>query len=168
MPTINVDPRAAYFANGVSFNPTGKLVYHRPTLVANPTKWDKAKDSPLWSARIFVGLEKQHPTTGRVLNKYPMPRLVNIVKRVRMTQVGDPGSSFITQRGLFKTPGGKIVPEKSAQVIILSIYGEKQKQFKENIGKLAETIRQEFDQDMVIVEIQRDGIRKETGYVMGE
>jgi len=141
------------------------LIYHAPSLLTNPAKWDKAGGAPLQSARIFVGLEKQHLTTGRVLQKYSVTTLVNIVKRVRVAQVGDPGASFITQRGLFKSASGRIVPEKSVQVIILSIYGETRKSFKENIAELAETIRGKFDQDMVTVEIQRDGIRQETGYI---
>jgi len=138
-----------------SFRPNGPL--SRSGYVPNPAAW--TTDKPVWAARLFVGFK-----VGKK-QKYKMKDLVPIVQRVRKQQTGNPGSSFISQRGLYKHERtGEVIDEKGAQVIIINTPDMKtgKKKFIEQMIELAEEIASSLKQELVIVEIQRNGISQQT------
>ena len=81
--------------------------------------------------------------------------------------VGDPGASFLSQRGLYRHDAGGIVDEPGAQVVIINVErvmpnGKKisvsPRRFEKDVERLSEDIATTFDQESVIVEIQKNGI----------
>ena len=111
---------------------------------ANPWKFEPGGD--LITARIFVGLYvKGKP-------KFKQSHIVNFVKKHWKRE-----ASFIAQDGLW-TDSGKIGAEKSVQIIILNTFGLPQEDFMEAIGRLAEGLRVTFKQELVIAELQRNGL----------
>lgn len=161
-----VDPRAFHHAD-CSFEPSGE-VYEigdvsrlRTTRQSNPITKDT---DPALSARIFVGLSVDGVPT------YSIDDVLKIVKKMRLAQLrrvgGDPGASFLLQRGLYKyTRGkskGKTIPEDSVQVVILRISAESDGKFEANVGKIAEALAHKLKQEAVYAELQRDGVRYAT------
>ncbi len=118
-----------------------------------------ASQEGTYSALILVGLESP---SGR---SYDVEDVVDIVKRVRDRQTGDPSASLISQRGLYKhKEGGQVVEEDSVRIIILHLTDETKQAFREHIVELAETLARQLQQEEVIVEFQNRGVTDE---VMG-
>lgn len=168
MPAIPIDMRP----NSV-FRQTGDMFQYGVPYVRNP----HAKyDGKTYAARLFVGFNVGAKP------KWKLDDLVELVQRERAqhevapadspgdTQHVPPDATFFATRGLFthdeddEDPklAGKTIREHGAQVVILSIFGEKKKQFRENMFALAETIAREMQQASVIVEFQRQGIIQST------
>lgn len=137
-----------------TFRTNGPVRFHGRS--PNPSK---DLPSSLWSARLFIGLSQQ-ARGRRKARKHTVAAVVKIVKSVRTNQGIDPDSSFISQRGLYTNRDQDIISEKSVQVVILSIFGEKVKEFQANIIEVAEVLAQKLGQDEVIVEFQRSGVSK--------
>jgi hypothetical protein len=150
-----------------SFTPNGRLAPSVPglgsrALVKNRAAW--SSKSPLYSARVVVGFN----VDGEPM--WEMDDLVALVRRVREEQVGTPDSTFLYQRGLYtskkRVEGGKpaVEDEDGGQVIIINLpeFGATYKRFHDQMVSLAEVIASEFDQEEVILEIQKGGISKET------
>lgn len=145
--------KGSFFPDRVWPNPVGSR--------ANP--WDDWGDG-VYSALLIVGLRDQH---GR--DRDP-EEVVRIVRELRLQQsarpgtipeeTGDPGSSFLLQRGLYRHErSGEIMDEEGVRVIILLVKSpETRDQFKENILHLGETLARELDQESVIVEFQDKGV----------
>lgn len=98
--------------------------------------------------------------------QHSLDEVVDVVKAVRLQQTstsgvpddGDPGSTFILQRGLFKHKTGEIIDEESVRVIILHLTNETPDEFREHLLKLAEIMCEKFNQDELIVEFQLGGV----------
>lgn len=106
-------------------------------------------------ARLFVGLSVgQKP-------RWDVDDVIKIVRRVRTKQTGDPGASFIIQKGIFKGKGDKVVEEDSVQVVIMD-FGKSADKFKKDMGALAMELVKKLKQEVVYVEMQRNGIRTST------
>lgn len=119
----------------------------------NNRKVDWESSDGTYAGLVLVGLESP---SGR---SYNIEDVVEIVKRVRVAQTGDPSASLISQRGLYKHKAdGKIVEEDSVRIILLHLTDETRAEFKENIVKLAETLARELQQEEVIVELQNRGV----------
>lgn len=132
------------------FQPHGDFERHG-SLQENPRTWSGQK--AVWSARVIVGFKRRgkKPAT--------LNMLVRIVKRVRTQQIGDPSSSFLTQRGLYRhNDTGEIVDEPGAQVVLIDTHNTPPKVFEQQAEQLAEIIARELDQAEVIVEIQKNGV----------
>jgi hypothetical protein len=109
-----------------------------------------------YAGLIIIGL------SGQDGEKFKLEDMVSIVGDIRMEQAGDPGASFIAQKGLFKHKiTGKRVEEDSVRIIILNLTGESDEEFKENILSLADELAERFNQEAVIVEFQRKGVTEE-------
>lgn len=144
---INVNT-GRFQSRGYLFNPKGGLRFHGPK--RNPV--DDLGEG-VYSGLIIVGLE------GRDDEKYTLKDVIEIVKEVREEQAGDPGSSFLSQKGLFKDPNtGKVFDENSIRIILLHLTKESKRKFKENILDLAELLRESLNQQTVIVEFQNKGV----------
>jgi len=119
-----------------------------------------------WSCRIFVGFNigmRQGVT---------MPRLISLVKKIRIDQTGLPNSTFLTQKGIYTyTEGkykGKYTEEKGAQVIILNAppIQVSRNDFEKQMQDLGEAIARAFTQEQVVVEIQKNGVVQITHFVI--
>lgn len=147
-----------------TFTPSGKLTVWEPPGKATPNRETFSVTEPIWSARLFVGL-----------NVGSRPRwndsdVVDIVADVRDKQTGDPSMSIVSQLGVYKhDKSGEVVSEKSVQVIILNLphLGVGQKAFREQMVQLGEVLADKLQQELVIVELQKGGIVKETIGVSG-
>lgn len=149
---IPFNNRPMFWQGGGSFVPRGDLA-PRALLTENPVRWDS---KVTWAARVIVGFKRKgkRPIT--------LAQLVRLVREIHIEQVGDPGSSFLRQRGLYRHDSGSIVDEPGAQVVIFNVSGVSPKTFEKQIEQLAEDVATEFDQESVIVEIQRNGVTQRT------
>jgi hypothetical protein len=106
-----------------------------------------------WAGRLIVGL------SVRKVSKY---KIVDLIRETRlfMTRSGLPeDSSFVAQHGVFTHKDGTVVQEKSAQVFIINAgyFGEVE-DWKEFLEKLAEYLIVKLEQEMIVVEIQKNGV----------
>lgn len=155
MPAYSFNPSAFHWrfgkGRGGSFRPHGQL-HHSGGGSKNPTEWTSKK---VLSARLIVGF-----SVGQVPT-YEMADLIRIVERVRRSQVGDPSATFVAQEGIYQhISDGSVVHEKGAQVLLINT-AETKKKFTKQMVELAETIAREMHQELVIVEIQKNGISEE-------
>ncbi len=133
-----------------SFRPHGRRSCHGKRYQPNKKTWSGGQET--WSSRLFVGFNVGPRT------EYEMADLIAIVRRVREAQTGDPSSTFVSQRGIYKhQDSGLVVEEPGGQVIIISP-GTSPDAFTGQMVELAEEIAEELDQEEVVVEIQRRGI----------
>jgi len=149
-----------------SFHPNGDLYYYGDGFEKNESRWRTT--NPIWSARIFVGLEEvrgRREVADRKAER-KLDELIDLVRDVRTDQSGDPASSFLYQRGLYthQEPGrkGQVVEDFGAQVVIIGTPGMPRQDFEQQMVELAESIAAEFDQEEVILDLQRGGISKVT------
>jgi len=101
-----------------------------------------------------------------------MTDLIPLVRAVRTRQTrtgeedkyGDPNATFIAQKGVYKhkEPTYGVVEEDGAQVIIFATSGETSAIFEARMVALGEEIARQLHQELVIVEIQRNGVVQST------
>jgi hypothetical protein len=158
----DINPKQLSWTNrngGGSFTPRGKLVcYGDAQILANPRRWESADT---YSARIVVGFRpKDAPPDFEVRDVGAKEdQLVNLVRRIRTKQVGDPGATFLAQRGLYRhSESGEVVDEPGMQILLINTTGETPRRFERQVEILAELIVEAFDQEEVIVEIQKNGV----------
>jgi hypothetical protein len=156
------------------YNPSGKFgfAYDDPKIVrSNPEWWSDTE--PLYASRIFVGFNVGDRPT------WTMEDLVRLVKSVRLRQVGKADHTILYQKGVYtskKSGKQKPITEEGGQIIILNLKEfmkpkdrKKAKEvFRAQMVSLADRIIEEMHQEMVIVEIQKDGIRVETVGVLSK
>ena len=135
-----------------TFKPNG-----RPTVrTRNNLKPNWRSSEPMWAARILVGFSVGHEPV------YNMDDLIRIVRRVRDKQGIPPDASFVYQKGMYThTDGSGTVTEEGAQVVLLNLTGESREKFTEQMIELGNVIREEMQQEAVIIEIQRGGVVQE-------
>jgi len=156
MPAYPCNPGVFTYSSphgGGTFRPKGKLAEHG--MHRNPEDWD-FQDT--WAARLIVGFSVgQTPT-------YHIDDLIPIVQRVRTQQVGDPSSTFIAQKGIYqhKDPAQGIVVEDGAQIILIDTHQTERTVFRKQMVELAEIVAQELQQELVVVEIQHNGLTQVT------
>ena len=145
---IRVDPGPSYWPGGY-FRPRGRVMVHGPRRALNPVEWSS---KVTWSARLFVGLSVGNRKAWTVA------QVVALVRRLWRR-----GASFVSQRGLWKSPkSGRLVPETSVQVILLDLHGDPLPVFRAEVIRLAEALCSRLRQEQVVVEFQRNGLVKET------
>lgn len=149
---VNIGPFAF---NGGAFVPTGRVQGLGGGGLGGLGR-ETSYGSGVYSALVIVGLE------GIAGEEFTENDVVEIVRTIRIEQAGDPGASFLHQRGLYKhKETGQIVEENSVRIIILNITGESDEEFRANMVALAEALREEFNQREVIVEFQMRGVTQE-------
>lgn len=169
---IPISNHAVYWRGGGSFRPEGRLtLVHVEGLVGNPLQWDTRES---WAARMFLGFQKGRRRVPKQEAARRMEKLVQLVREIRVEQVGDPGASFLTQRGMYRHDDGYVIDEPGAQVIVINVdrvmkKGKKiekvpvtPEQFEKDIEQLSEDLATELDQESIIVEIQRNGVVQRT------
>lgn len=161
---LNVNTGPFVYENG-SFTPAPKygIVGNKNALYeTNPRT---AYGKPL-AGLIVMGLTDR---ANHAIN-HSLDEVVELVKNVRIQQTseseapgdgGDPGSTFILQRGLFRHRTGEIIDEESVRIIILHLTDETSDEFREHLLKLAETMCEKFNQDELIVEFQKGGVTED-------
>lgn len=136
------------------FKPTGKLVCHDSKDVRDAreamTRSSYGKGG--LSARIFVGLNVGTKA------KYKVKDVVALLKRVRKKQSPNPNASILTQTGMFKDKSGRMIVENSVQIIVIDLDGLSEREFTEQMMTIAEAFVEEFDQEEVLVEVQKRGV----------
>ena len=158
---LPTDNRAAWWSRPDGwgmFRPNGRrhINGYRP----NPRTWSGGQD--VWSARLFVGFNVGEDTV------WSMRDLIDLVRRVREEQTGDPSSTFVSQRGIYKhADSGLVVEEPGGQVIIIAP-GTPPDEFAEQMMHLAEVIAGEMDQAEVVVELQKRGVVQDVFGVSAE
>jgi len=131
---------------GLIFVGKSRELYHRNPIV----EYEKA-----YSALLIVGLR------GNSGVSFSIDEVRSVVRQLRMEQAGDPGASFIMQKGLYLHRDKKqVIEENSVRVIILLLTGETQKEFQDNIFRLGEELARVFDQEEVLVEFQDRGVHE--------
>lgn len=136
------------------FKPTGKLVCHDAKAVreAREAMTRSSYGKGGLSARIFVGLNVGTKA------KYTVQDVVALLKRVRKEQSPNPNASILTQTGMFKDKSGRMIVENSVQIIVIDLDGLSEKDFTEQMMTIAEAFVEEFEQEEVLVEIQKRGV----------
>ena len=68
------------------------------------------------------------------------------------------GASFLVQKGIYQDAVGDRVSEDSVQIIILDFDGKSVETFTAEMTALGAALRERFQQDLVVVELQNRGI----------
>jgi hypothetical protein len=132
----------------------GAFLPHGRTVYDNPEHIPYGKGS--FQGSLIVGLTSADGST-----LYDAKDVVNLVKKLRMEQIGDPGASIVHQLGLYKhRESGEIVTEESVRVYILHLTDETRDQFQKNIMHLADRLVLALHQNEVIVEFSNRGLVK--------
>ena len=84
----------------------------------------------------------------------PLRRVINIVSDARLRQVGNAGSTFLRQIGVYQHRTGVAVLEESVSVSVWQSPGESAEAFRTHILDLGQTLRQELNQEAAVVEFQ--------------
>lgn len=143
----------AHFHGG-SFRPSGPVRQHGRTNQLGAIAW---RASETIAARIFVGFNVGDVPTWTIDN------LIELVLRMRQLQGANPSATMLAQKGIYQHTGGDrhVVVEDGAQVIIFN-EGKPSAEFTEEMVTLGTEIAKVFQQELVIVEIQRNGVTQET------
>lgn len=139
--------------NGGSFRPTGRLLTFG-TASENPAKLQPKR--ALWSARLFVGFN----VGGQP--RWDIDDLARVVFAERKRQGKSPDASLLMQKGIYQSiVTGRPETEDGAQVIVLNLDGTPVAQFRRDMLRLAEVIAKKMKQELVIVEVQKDGVSQQ-------
>jgi len=146
------------------FEPNGPLrVYTSTSAELRPNRelWSDAE--PLHAARIIVGFNVEDKP------RWDLDDVVDIVRRVREQQTGNPSSTFVMQRGIYAHTekaghDRQVVDEKGAQIILLNTPDMETgtREFQHQMVELAEVLATELLQESVILELQKGGIVQKT------
>lgn len=135
------------------FQPAGELVARgrgAKAFASNPALW---ASPPVPTARLFVGMNVGDAPV------WSLSDVIAVVKTARVEQTGDPSSSFVTQKGIYRhDDGGGIVEEDSAQVIIYNLSEDVDaEEFEEQMVDVATQLARVLQQELVLLEIQKGG-----------
>jgi len=140
---------------GMTFRPDGPIFHS-----GAPEALDgvKKRVKRVVGVRMFIGFN-----VGAT-PRWSIDDLVEVVRSVRLAQGADASASILAQRGIYqhKSGGGPLVTEEGAQVIVLNLDGTAMDVFEDQMVALAEQICLRMSQDEVIVEIQVNGVVRET------
>lgn len=133
------------------FRPLGRVVWgHRATDLG--AVYFELENT--LAARLFVGFSVANEP------RWSLDDVILVVREVRERQApDDPSASFIIQKGIYKYKAtGQVVEEDGAQVVIIDTRGLSYEDFRREIVELGEEIVKRLEQELVVVEIQRDGL----------
>lgn len=129
------------------FIPEGPI--HRYGPDKNPLSFES---KVTWAARMFVGLN---------IGDDEALDINDVVEAFEKNYRG--GASFVAQMGRWPSKGGKIITEKSVQVIVINDKeGVTAQEFRGDMIDVAERMALELQQESIVLELQRNGVVKET------
>lgn len=105
-----------------------------------------------YTARIFIGLNVG-PRTA-----WTTEQVVQDVAKIRKGQRRDASATYIAQLGTYEDRQGRLIEEPSVQVIIIDFEGLSKEAFTKDMAQLCEQLRRDFQQETIILEIQKRGI----------
>ncbi len=153
MPRVPCNPGLAHWGGPQpgSFRPQGRVSHHSRGTPLSAISWTSTSTL---AGRIFVGF-----SVGGT-PRYTLDDLIAIVREFREVQApGDPSATFLAQRGIYKYKStGQIVEEDGGQAIIIDTQDTEENTFKSQMVDIAEAIVVRMKQELVIVEIQRNGL----------
>lgn len=161
MTKIPCDPGPANWAgpNPGSFRPSGRLLGYssgRQLGLAELGAVAWTSEVTL-AARLFVGF-----SVGSVPT-WDMDDLVRVVREfLEVHYPENPAATFVAQRGVYKYVSGETVEEQGAQVILINAEGLGARDFEARVVSLAEEVAEDLEQELVIVELQENGVVKKT------
>ncbi len=128
-------------------------------------------DRPKQGARLIIGFNVNGVPPSNV--EATRKKVMDTVYRVRAEEVelafkegyatpnefgGDIGASFIDQSGLWQPVSEKAAsPERGMQIVFFNTIDEDEAEFKNDMEYLAGELATIFDQDVIIVEHQKNG-----------
>lgn len=122
MGLIQANPGPLRWSRG-SFRPHGRIQHYGPRPLRRNARVGLGDTVPL-AGRLIVGFNVDDEP------RWEMEDAIEIVKRVRQQQVGDPSASFIAQEGIYMhREGDRVVEEDSAQVVIIDTHGTPSEEF---------------------------------------
>jgi hypothetical protein len=143
------------------FKPTGPIYIFKKdgTTVAAREAKKNARQNPFepfppggLTARLFVGLS---------VGDIPRFTVDDVIGEVRtFAKVHGGNASFVVQRGIYHDR-----PEDSVQVVIIDEKGRPLDVFLSEMTEMAEGLANRFEQEAVILEIQRSGVVQTVGTV---
>lgn len=143
------------------FRPQGEIFIVNAEGIGVAQK-ERAKLNPIerlgsggYAARLFVGLSVGDAAT------FTIDDVVAETWRVRKEQNRSADASFLAQRGLYEDKTGHTVQEQSVQIVIIDLVGLEKETFVKEMTTLAESLREKFKQETVILEIQHRGIAED-------
>lgn len=135
----------------IRFRPKGKVVCHDdPTTAEEAVR--KRYGAGGFSASFLVGLNVGEEA------KYTVDDVVQTIIEIRKQQGAGPDASVLSQRGIYEDKKSRTIVEDSVRIIIIDLAGLPKNEFVEQMLKLAEHLLEKFEQESVIVEIQRRGV----------
>jgi hypothetical protein len=157
MPSYPCNPGSLTWSSpggGCSFRPQGRLHVIDDAGALSGLRGKAWTSEDTLAARLIVGFNVGASPV------YSIEDLIPIVRAVRTKQTGDPSASFILQKGIYqhRDPSKGVVQEDSAQVLIIDMAGLGEAAFENQMVELAEIIARQMQQEIVIVEIQKNGI----------
>lgn len=135
----------------IRFRPKGRVTCHDDADTAEEAVRTRYGAGG-FAARIFVGLSVGEDAT------YTVDDVVSAVVEARKAQGAGPDASILSQRGIYEDKQNRTIIEDSVQVVILDLAGLKKKEFTDQMLDVAEALLEEFEQETVIVEIQKKGV----------
>ena len=121
----------------------------------NPSRWDTDSTD---AARLVIGFN-----IG-LARAFTLAQVIDMVKEIRLKQVGFPNSSFLSQEGIYtyqKGPHkGEYTQEKGCQVILLNVppADVPLEKFYTDVIECAELLCKALSQEEIVVEIQHNGV----------
>ena len=147
----NIGAAELHLSNGETrrFTPTGQAsISSRAKTGAREI--EDFGDGKTLAARYFVGLN-----VGKTPTWTPKD-VIDIVYKVRKKQGASGDVSVLAQRGIYEDSQNRRIDEKSVQVIVLNLSGDKD--FVKKAQALGEELRARLKQERVLIEIQKGGI----------
>jgi hypothetical protein len=129
----------------IRFRPKGRLILHAG-------EEDVVRlGGGSYSARFFVGLNVGGEERWKVQD------VVDLVIKTRHDQGAGADASILSQKGIYESKKGTIT-EPSVQVIIIDLVGKNKGEWIEEMTDLGEVLQEKFEQESVILEIQKSGV----------
>jgi hypothetical protein len=104
------------------------------------------------AARIFIGLN----IGGE--EAIDTEEIIDFIIEWRTEHGDNPSMSVLTQRGVYQNARGEVIQEPSLQIVILEFGDLAKNEFANEMTALGEALAEAFEQDEVIVEIQKRGV----------
>jgi hypothetical protein len=163
MPFRNNPLGVSTFRGRTAFIPEGKYILCslRKTTRKNPLSLpDVLTDT--WASRFIVGLS---------VRKTPYWRIENLIAFIRKYMVDHKvkeDASFVAQHGVYTHKDGTVVQEESAQIFLINDGTWDGPSFKVFSERLAEYLVKVMLQEMIVVEIQHNGVVTMTWFVVSK
>jgi len=157
MPIVTVNPGEFHSQYGW-WAPTAKIhrVLHGGAR-RNPVERIATARKPLLSARLFVGMNVGGRARWKI--KDVIASVTAALKRLAVPV----DSSYLSQTGVWSSMAtGRVVQEKSAQVVLFNLHGATEAAFGDQVAAVADAVRIALRQESVVAEVQRNGVSRVT------